>query len=87
MSRPAPEIIMETTDDQGQLWQVIVSPSVYVVTYADKPVQLRVADPMWPGQYVYKKMGYSTQGSAARQARKLNERFDTDQFGILEAEA
>jgi hypothetical protein len=81
MSRPEPTIIAEVDLPNGQLWQITLADTVYIVTYQGQPVGLRVTEGM--GNFKYKKMSYTNLGSARRQARLLNHRFNCEDFEVM----
>jgi hypothetical protein len=85
MSRPAPLILAETNLANGQTWQITQAETIYIVTYQGQPVGLRVIEG-FDDHFKYKKMSYTNLGSARRQARLLNHRFNTEDFGIVRME-
>jgi hypothetical protein len=85
MTRPAPEILAEACLANGQTWQITAAETVYIVTYQGRPVGLRVLEGI-DSHFKYKKMSYTNLGSARRQARYLNHRFNCDDFAVVRME-
>lgn len=84
MSRPEPEIIASIQSDV--LTEVLAAERVFAVTYQNRLIGMRVTQ-----EFVeraphrkYKKTMYNNEGSAALQARRLNELFDTTDFNYFE---
>jgi hypothetical protein len=85
MSRPQPEIIAEVNLANGQIWQLTQVETVYVITYRGQAVGLRVVNG-FDQHFNYKKMSYTNLGSARRQARLLNHRFNCEDFEVMRME-
>lgn len=85
MSRPAPLILAEAALANGQLWQITAAETIYIVTYQGRPVGLRVIEG-FDSHFKYKKMSYTNLGSARRQARFLNHRFNCEDFSVVRME-
>jgi hypothetical protein len=87
MSRPAPEILLEIDLPNRQLWQITAAETIYIVTYQGRPVGLRVIEnTKFDAHFKYKKMSYTNLGSARRQARFLNHRFNCEDFSVVRME-
>ena len=82
MTRPGPNVISSHISKNGQVWEIYQAENVYVVTYCDQPVGLRVVESLG-GVFKYKKMTYTSLGSARRQARMLNEKFNCNDFDVM----
>lgn len=85
MSRPKPEILLETVDKKTyKSNQVLSCPGIYAVFYNGQPINLRNANLLvnYPGPR-YKKTSFSNPGHALNLCRKLNIKFRTDKFTVV----
>jgi hypothetical protein len=84
MPRPEPEVILRTQHGDV-IWEITRAERTYVITYMDEPIGIRSeAIVLGNLRRKYRKIAYSNEGSAIRQVRYLNERFDTEDFGYRE---
>lgn len=84
MSRPKPEILLETTNKKSfKTEQVLEALAIWAVFYQDKPINLKtvsyVAQSIGPK---YKKVSFSNSGHAFNLAEKLNKLFNTSDFTV-----
>jgi len=79
MSRPKPNILLGQEQENGELWEVTEHDTNYVILYKDKLCGVRVSGMFRPA-FKYKKLSYPTEGSARRQVRLLNAKFNTEDF-------
>lgn len=85
MSRPAPEIINEVELGNGAIWQVLAAENYYVITYKNRPINLRVVSYSLDGPVIkYKKLTYANLGNALAQVRTLNHRFKCKDFDVVQ---
>lgn len=84
MSRPKPQIILESTNKKNfKTEQVLEAEAIWAVFYDDKPINLKtlsyVAQSIGPK---YKKVSFSNSGHAFNLAEKLNKMFNTTDFTV-----
>ena len=80
MARPQKPILAQRQLDDT-LWEVVAEDRYYVITYQGRAVNVKSTS--WALNYhhkKYKKMAYPTEKSAANQARRFNEIFQTTDF-------
>lgn len=85
MSRPKPEILLESVDKKTyKSTQILNSGGVYAVFYNGNPVNLRNQNLLiaYPGPR-YKKTTFTNKGPAVNLCRRLNEKFKTDKFVVV----
>lgn len=87
MPRPAPNILLANEQPNGELWEVTDCETNYIILYKGKPCGVRVhavhsAD--FNLRIKYKKLSYPTEGSAKRQVRLLNKKFNCDDFSYAQ---
>jgi len=85
MARPAPNIILSQEQENGELWEITAHDTNYVILYKEKLCGVRVSGMFRPA-FKYKKLSYPTLGSARRQVRLLNEKFNTVDFSYARLE-
>ena len=80
MSRPKPTILLEKVDkDTYKVEQILASSGIWSVFYKNRPINLLVN---YPGPK-YKKVSFSNGGHAIRLAKKLNKKFNCDDFTVV----
>ena len=85
MSRPKPDILLESINKQTyKAEQILSADAIYSVFYKEKPINLRVLNKLvsYPGPK-YKKVSFSNPGHAINLAKKLNKQFKTDMFSVV----
>lgn len=84
MARPKPDIIFR--DDSGiETLEVLASPGMWFVCYQDQPIGLVKKSWTSRGETVkYPRTGFNNPAHAFKLAERLNERFMTDQFTVME---
>lgn len=85
MSRPKPNVLLSYTDRASyNTEQVLESSYVYVVCYKDKPVNLKVFNPIDSSiSPTYKRTSFvGNAGHAHNLVDKLNELFKTKDFSV-----
>jgi len=85
MSRPKPEIILESIDKHTyKAEQVLSADAIYSVFYQGKPINLRVSNTLvsYPGPK-YKKVSFSNSGHAFNLADRMNKKYVTDEFTVV----
>ena len=85
MSRPKPQVLVETTDRQTyRTEQVLSAQGVWAVFYDNQPINLKTHNLLvqYPGPK-YKKTSFSNPGHAINLARKLNAQFRTNKFTVV----
>jgi hypothetical protein len=85
MARPKPIVRLAQEVGDGSLWEVLEADLYYVITYKGDPVNIRITQGSLTGNnHIYKKLTYTSLGSANLQARRLNYRFKCQDFEVME---
>lgn len=80
MSRPKPQILVEKVQN-NQRDQIIASSGIWAVFYQGQPINFRnLVNYQIPK---YRKTAFANPGHAVNLARKLNERFGTEEFTVV----
>ena len=85
MSRPKPEILLESINKQTyKAEQILSADAIFSVFYDGKPINLRVLNKLvsYPGPK-YKKVSFSNSGHTFNLAERMNKLFDTDNFQVF----
>lgn len=85
MSRPKPTVLLEIVDKQTyKTDQVLASEGIWSVFYKGQPINLKSSNMLisYPGPK-YKKVSFSNPGHAINLAKKLNKRFNTEDFTVV----
>jgi hypothetical protein len=85
MSRPKPQVLVETTDRATyKTEQVLAAEGIYAVFFDSRPINFKTANLLvqYPGPK-YKKVSFSNPGHAINLAKKLNTQFKTDKFSVV----
>lgn len=86
MSRPKPTILLSYVDKNTyRAEEVLSADAIYAVFYQEKPINLRSLNSLvsYPGPK-YKKVSFSNPGHAFNLADKLNKKFKTTDFSVVE---
>lgn len=86
MARHRPHVLLEDIDSSSETsLQVIEIEQLFIVVYKGKPINLRLVNLLsdYPGPK-YRRTVYTQEGYAANLAKKLNERFDCNDFSVLQ---
>jgi len=84
MARPPATILLTETDDTGTEWHILAADNYYAITYQDQPINIRSINHMnLNSPPKYKKTGYTNLGNCLVAVRKLNELFQTTDFGYI----
>jgi hypothetical protein len=79
------EVIIEKTDLKTyDSYQIVSVPTLYAVVYENDPVTIRIKNHSYDIADRYRKTLHTTKGFADNQARKLNQKFKTDKFAVVE---
>ena len=85
MARPNPPTVLKTTDDSGRVYEILASEKSYTLAYDGKPVAVRTTDYLVDTTLIrYPRTGFNNRAHAVRLAEKLNSRFKTQLFSVLE---
>ena len=85
MARPAPKIIKSIQAQDGTTWDVTHADSQYVITYQGQPCGVRQHVHTLSTQgFKYQKLSYTGLGSARAQVKKLNDKFNTEDFDVMQ---
>lgn len=85
MSRPKPTVLLEIVDKQTyKTDQVLASEGIWSVFYKGQPINLKSSNMLisYPGPK-YKKVSFSNPGHAINLAKKLNKKFNTEDFSVV----
>jgi len=85
MSRPKPTVLLEKVDrDTYKSEQVLASEGIWAVYYKDQPINLKSSNMLisYPGPK-YKKVSFSNPGHAINLAKKLNTKFNCEDFSVV----
>lgn len=83
MARPGPQIILSIEDDNGNQWDILQADNQYAITYQGQPCGIRQHYQTLNTQgYKYQKLSYTNYGNALAQARRLNAKFNCDDFDV-----
>ena len=85
MSRPKPQILIEKIDKSTyKTEQVVASEGIWSVFYQGRPINLKSSNMLisYPGPK-YKKVSFSNSGHAINLAKKLNKKFNCDDFTVI----
>lgn len=84
MTRPSQPVLKSATMSSGITWDVLAAEQTYVIVYKNRPISIRVDQPMnAKSGYKYKKLSYTNLASAENQCQRLNQVFDTQDFSVL----
>jgi hypothetical protein len=84
MARPKPQVLLESVHPKTyKAEQVLEAEAIYAVFYQGKPINLRTLSKLvsYPGPK-YKKISFTSSGSAFNVADKLNKMFKTTDFQV-----
>jgi hypothetical protein len=85
MARPAPTIIVSIETGEGSIWDILQADAQYVVTYQGKPCGVRQhVNTLTTQGFKYQKLSYTNLGNALAQVNRLNHKFNTDKFDVME---
>lgn len=85
MARPGPTIITSIETSDGTTWDILQADSQYVITYQGQPCGVRQhIHTMNTQGYKYQKLSYTNLGNAMAQVNRLNHKFNTDKFDVME---
>lgn len=85
MSRPKPNVILTATLGDGSTWDIIQADSQFVITYQGQPCGIRQhVQTMTTQGYKYQKLSYTNLGNALAQVRRLNHKFNCEDFDVME---
>lgn len=85
MARPEPIILDRAEDEKGVVWEITQAETTYIILYKKRPIGIRSITPILGGiAKKYYKMTYLHEGSARAAVRRLNKRFNCDDFSYTE---
>jgi hypothetical protein len=83
MARPKPNILLTIELGDGSTWDVMHSESHYIITYQGQPCGVRQHNVMHSDTaFRYQKLSYTNLGNAQAQARRLNNKLQTEDFDV-----
>lgn len=83
MARPEPQVLQTYYPEDGSIWDILQADSYFVITYKGRPCGIRQHKRLKVG-FKYSKLSYTNLGNAEAQCRKLNQRFMTTAFAVVE---
>jgi len=85
MARPAPTILLESTNkDTYKQDQILASEGIWAVVYDHKPINLKTSNYLTSDVGPrYRKTSFSNRGHAVNLAKKLNKQFHSDKFTVV----
>ena len=85
MARPSPNILKTHELKDGSTWDITQADSQYVVTYQGRPCGVRQHIHTLNHQgFKYQKLSYTNLGNALAQVKRLNDKFNTTDFDVME---
>ena len=83
MARPKPKILLTVELNDESTWDITHSDHQYVITYKDQPCGVRQhIHTLTTNGFKYQKLSYTNHGNALAQARRLNNKFNTEDFAV-----
>ena len=85
MSRPKPSVLLEIVEKETyKTEQVLASDGIWSVFYQGRPINLKTSNMLnsYPGPK-YKKVSFSNPGHAINLSKKLNKKFNTEDFTVV----
>lgn len=85
MSRPKPSVLLEIVEKETyKTEQVLASDGIWSVFYQSRPINLKTSNMLisYPGPK-YKKVSFSNPGHAINLSKKLNKKFNTEDFTVV----
>jgi len=85
VSRPKPIILLEKIDNATyKAEQILASNGIWSVFYKNQPINLKTCNILinYPGPK-YKKVSFSNKGHAINLAKKLNKKFNCNDFTVI----
>jgi len=83
MTRPSQPRIRSVITEDGITWDILAAEQTYVIVYKNRPISIRVDQPMnLRSGFKYKKMSYTNLATAENQCKKLNRIFDCADFTV-----
>ena len=79
MARPTAKIIHTMSFDDGITWEIMAAEGQYTLLYKGKPVSIRSSS-LIRNTFKYFKSTYPNEGSVIAQVRRLNKRFNCEDF-------
>jgi hypothetical protein len=69
------------------LWEILETKGAFIITYRDQAVSIRSTTEVLGGtRFKYRKMLVNNEGNARLEVKRLNEQFNTDDFGYMRIE-
>ena len=82
MARSSSEVLIELNDEKLTVHAILKSPALFVIHYKGQLMRYRTEDVMFG--FKYKNLAFSYIGYANLQADKLNKRFNTNDFTVVQ---
>ena len=86
MSRPKPKILLRHTDKKThKTEEILEAGAIFAVYFQGRPINLRTRHKLinYPGPK-YKRTAFSSPGHAHNLADKMNDKYNTDEFTVVE---
>jgi hypothetical protein len=83
MARPKPQILKQIELGDGSTWDVLQAEEQYTITYKGQPCGIRQHYQTLTHQgFKYQKLSYTNYGNALAQVRRLNHKFQCEDFAV-----
>lgn len=85
MTRPKPKVLLSVSNEKtNKVEEVLEADCVYAVFYKGKPINLRIKSEFVDhSQSKYRKSSFQNEGHALHLAKKLNKKYDTNEFYVV----
>ena len=83
MSRPKPTILEERVDRDYKTDQILASDGIWAVYFKGKPFNLKSFNAIGYATPKYKKVAFSNPGHAINLAKKMNIRYNCNDFTVV----
>ena len=85
MSRPKPTVLKSIIAKDNTQWDITEADSQFVITYQGRPCGIRQhVQTLTKQGFKYQKLSYTGLGSARAQVKKLNHKFNTQDFDVMQ---
>ena len=85
MARPSPNIIKTIELGDGSTWDITQADAQYIITYQGQPCGVRQHyNTLNTHGFRYQKLSYTNLGNALAQVKRLNHKFNTADFDVME---
>lgn len=85
MSRPKPNVLLSINNEKTKkIEEVLEAECIYAVYYKNKPINIKIKSEFVDhSQAKYRKTSFPSEAHAVNLAKKLNEKYNTDEFYVV----